>query len=57
VGKRYHLDQLAVISTLLKGTPSVRTEVVAGLVGDDMKAIDRSEHELHKIDDIDLKNV
>lgn len=57
VGKRYHLGQLALVSTLLKGTPSMGTKVVWGLVRGDMNAMDGSEHELHKIDDIDLKDI
>jgi tyrosyl-DNA phosphodiesterase 2 len=32
-------------------------KIVAGLVGGDMNLIDKSEHEFHKRDDIDLKDV
>lgn len=32
-------------------------KIVAGLVGGDMNSIDKSEHEFHKRDDIDLKDV
>ncbi|KAI9769853.1 MAG: hypothetical protein M1840_003847 [Geoglossum simile] len=33
------------------------SKIIAGLVGGDMNAIDRPEHEFHKASDIDLKDV
>jgi len=33
----------------------MESRIIAGLVGGDMNAIDRSEHELHKASDVDLK--
>lgn len=35
----------------------MKSRIVAGLVGGDMNAIDRSEHEFHKASDVDLKDV
>jgi hypothetical protein len=45
------------ISALLKGPIAAESGIIAGLVGGDMNAIDRSEHELHKASDFDLKDV
>ena len=56
-GKAYRPGQLGLISTLLKGIPTVRSRIVAGLVGGDMNAIDRSEHEFHRAIDVDLQDV
>lgn len=56
-GKAYRPGQLALISTLLKGGPTVKSKIIAGLVGGDMNAIDRSEHEFHKASDVNLRDV
>ncbi|KAI4115596.1 MAG: hypothetical protein LQ338_007835 [Usnochroma carphineum] len=56
-GKAYHHGQLALVSTLLKGTPTEGSKIIAGLVGGDMNAIDRAEHELHKASDVNLRDV
>ncbi|KAF1951661.1 hypothetical protein CC80DRAFT_424110 [Byssothecium circinans] len=53
----YRPSQLALISTLLKGAPPIEYKIVAGLVGGDMNSNDKSEHEFHKRDDINLKDV
>ncbi|KAH7381931.1 Endonuclease/exonuclease/phosphatase, partial [Cadophora sp. MPI-SDFR-AT-0126] len=55
-GKAERPGQLALISTLLKGEPTMKSKVVAGLVGGDMNAIDRSEHEFHRAIDVDLQD-
>jgi hypothetical protein len=56
--------QLALISAILKGKPPSTYKIplstykiAAGLVGGDMNSIDKAEHELHKREDIDLKDV
>jgi len=56
-GKAYRPGQLALISALLKGTPSMDSRIIAGLVGGDMNAIDRPEHEFHKANEVNLKDV
>lgn len=56
-GKAYRPGQLALISALLKGTLSMGSRIVAGLVGGDMNAIDKPEHEFHKASEVDLKDV
>ncbi|KIX01144.1 uncharacterized protein Z518_10210 [Rhinocladiella mackenziei CBS 650.93] len=53
----YRPSQLALISTLLKGVPPMKYKIAAGLVGGDMNSIEKSEHEFHKRDDINLKDV
>lgn len=55
-GKVYRHGQLTMISALLKGTPTLRSRVVAGLVGGDMNAIDRPEHEFHRTKDVELRD-
>ncbi|KAL2011634.1 hypothetical protein VTN00DRAFT_4352 [Thermoascus crustaceus] len=57
VGKAYRPGQLALISALLKGTLSMGSRIVAGLVGGDMNAIDKPEHEFHRASEVDLKDV
>jgi tyrosyl-DNA phosphodiesterase 2 len=49
-------NQLALISAILKGNPPSTYKIAAGLVGGDMNSIDKTEHELHKREDIDLKD-
>lgn len=56
-GKVYRPGQLALISALLKGTLSMDSRVIAGIVGGDMNAIDRAEHDLHKASEVNLKDV
>ncbi|KAH8742602.1 hypothetical protein F5883DRAFT_595720 [Diaporthe sp. PMI_573] len=56
-GKIYRRGQLATISALLKGTPTLGSQIVAGLTGGDMNAIDRLEHEFHREKDIELRDV
>ncbi|KAI9766361.1 MAG: hypothetical protein M1840_006625 [Geoglossum simile] len=56
-GKAYCPSQLALTSALLKGTPTMESKVIAGLVGEDMNAIDRPKHEFHKASDVDPKDV
>lgn len=55
-GRRYRLGQLALISALLKGDVPTDYNVVAGLVAGDMNAIDKSEHEYLKMDDVLLED-
>lgn len=55
-GKAYRPGQLALIAALLKGAPTRESRIMAGFVGGDMNAIDRSEHEFHKASDVDLKD-
>ncbi len=55
-GKAYRPGQLGLISTLLKGVPTMKSRIVAGLVGGDMNAIDRPEHDFHKAIDVDLQD-
>lgn len=56
-GKAYRPSQLAMISAFLKGPRAAESRIIAGLVGGDMNAIDRSEHTLHQVSDINLKDV
>ncbi|KAH6631505.1 Endonuclease/exonuclease/phosphatase [Chaetomium tenue] len=56
-GKAYRLGQLALVSSLLKGERGAATEIVGGIVGGDMNAIDRSEHEFHRVPEVALKDV
>ena len=56
-GRAYRPGQLAMVSALLKGEPTIESKIIAGLVGGDMNAIDRSEHEFPKASDVDLKDV
>ncbi|KAK0105032.1 hypothetical protein ONS95_004600 [Cadophora gregata] len=56
-GKAYRPGQLGLISTLLKGEPTMKSKVVAGLVGGDMNAIDRPEHDFHRAIDVNLQDV
>lgn len=53
----YRTSQLALISAILKGKPPSTHKIAAGLVGGDMNSIDKTEHELHKREDIVLKDV
>lgn len=53
----YRPDQLATILTLLKQPQASGRNIIAGLVGGDMNANDRSEHELHRASDVDLSDV
>jgi len=55
-GKAYRPGQLGLISTLLKGVPTMKSRIVAGLVGGDMNAIDRPEHDFHRAIDVDLQD-
>ena len=55
-GKAFRLNQLALISNLLKGIPVTKSWPIAGLVGGDMNA-DPLEHELHRANDVGLKDV
>lgn len=55
-GKRYRPGQLALISALLKETSTMESRIIAGLVGGDMNAIDKSEHEFHKSNDVNLND-
>ncbi len=50
----YRLGQLAVISRLLKESSVSGHRFVGGLVGGDMNAMNKLEHELHKAPDVDL---
>ncbi|KAH8746073.1 hypothetical protein F5883DRAFT_255746 [Diaporthe sp. PMI_573] len=56
-GQSYRRGQLATISALLKGTSVLGSQIVARLVGGDMNAIDRPEHEFHRQKDIALSDV
>ncbi|MCJ1328810.1 hypothetical protein MMC10_005487 [Thelotrema lepadinum] len=51
------LEQLATISALLKGTPSMNSRPIGGLVGGDMNSVGPAEHEFHKDRSVDLKDV
>lgn len=55
-GKAYRPGQLGLISTLLKGVPSMKSRIVAGLVGGDMNTIDRPEHDFYRAIDVDLQD-
>ncbi|RTE84673.1 hypothetical protein BHE90_000785 [Fusarium euwallaceae] len=56
-GKEYRRGQLAVISDLLKKPILPGCRVIAGLVGGDMNAIDKSEHAYHKEPYVDLRDI
>ncbi|KAK7418041.1 hypothetical protein QQX98_004180 [Neonectria punicea] len=56
-GKSYRQGQLAVISDLLKKPVLPGCNVIAGVVGGDMNAIDRSEHTYHKEPHINLRDI
>jgi tyrosyl-DNA phosphodiesterase 2 len=56
-GRAYRLGQLALISALLRGPPTTESSIIAGIVGGDMNAIDKSEHLFHKAINVDLKDV
>ncbi|KAL8806876.1 MAG: hypothetical protein Q9182_001005 [Xanthomendoza sp. 2 TL-2023] len=53
---RYRPTQLSGIGNLLKGASALGCTIVGGIVGGDMNAIDRSEHELCRAKEIDLKD-
>ncbi|KAI4179935.1 MAG: hypothetical protein LQ348_005293 [Seirophora lacunosa] len=54
--ERYRPTQLRSIADLLKGASSLGSKIIGGIVGGDMNAIDRAEHELHRTNGIDLKD-
>ena len=56
-GIAWRPGQLALISNLLKGIPVTKSRPIAGLVGGDMNTIDPQEHEFHRAEDVDLKDV
>lgn len=56
-GKEYRRGQLAVISDLLRKPILPGSRVIAGVVGGDMNAIDRSEHAYHKESQVDLRDI
>ncbi|KAK7224008.1 hypothetical protein V2G26_012011 [Clonostachys chloroleuca] len=56
-GKAYRRCQLASISALLKGALTPANNIIGGVVGGDMNAIDRSEHDYHRAAEVDLKDV
>ena len=51
------IPQLALVSSILKGKPSSRYKIIAGLVGGDMNSIDKSDNQIHKRDDTDLRDI
>lgn len=53
----YRPSQLALIPAILKGKPPSSYKIVAGLVGGDMNSFDKTEYELHKRKDINMKDV
>ncbi|KAL8803383.1 MAG: hypothetical protein Q9200_006234, partial [Gallowayella weberi] len=53
---RYLPTQLSSIGNLLKGASALGCTIVGGIVGGDMNAIDRSEHELCRAKDINLRD-
>lgn len=55
-GKTYRYNQLALISTLLKGVPIIKSRIVAGIVGGDINSIEQSEQDFHRAIDVDLKD-
>ncbi|KAL8670080.1 MAG: hypothetical protein Q9168_005365 [Polycauliona sp. 1 TL-2023] len=54
--RHYHLAQLSDIAALLKGVSALGCTIVGGIVGGDMNAYDNSEHELHKTDEVYLRD-
>lgn len=56
-GGGYRHGQLALISSLLKGASGPVNTVIGGMVGGDMNAIDRSEHDYPKATGVDLNDV
>ncbi|CAM1505871.1 Fc.00g115080.m01.CDS01 [Cosmosporella sp. VM-42] len=56
-GKDCRLAQLATISELLKATTISGYKLVAGLVGGDMNAIGKSEHDYHRADKVKLDDI
>lgn len=55
-GKALRLGQLRVVSDLLKSPMMPGRRVVAGIVGGDMNAIDKSEHDYHRAEGVDLND-
>lgn len=56
LGAGHRPGQLGLISTLLKGATTIKSRIVAGVVGGDMNAVNRSEHDLHRAIDVDLQD-
>ncbi|RSL52229.1 hypothetical protein CEP54_011030 [Fusarium duplospermum] len=56
-GKEHRRGQLAVISDLLKESIVPGSKVIAGVVGGDMNAIDKSEHTYHKESQVGLRDI
>lgn len=55
----YRPSQLSRLAAVLRGAPGMPGEgrVIGGMVGGDMNANDKSEHDFHKRPDIDLRDV
>ena len=56
-GKALRPGQLALISNLLKGSLVTISIPIVGLVGGDINAVESSEHQFHKAEDVSLKDV
>ncbi|KAL8999603.1 MAG: hypothetical protein Q9169_001563 [Polycauliona sp. 2 TL-2023] len=54
--RRYRPTQLSAIAALLKGFSAPDCTIVGGVVGGDMNAIDLSETDLHRANEVNLKD-
>ncbi|KAI9691891.1 MAG: hypothetical protein M1822_007964 [Bathelium mastoideum] len=55
--KGYRPSQLALISSILKEKSTSPYKIAAGIVGGNMNALDKTEHEFHKREDVGLRDV